>query len=159
MLNAQTVWIACHIYRSCRKAALCFEAPALNSVSLPIVPQRASCSVRPCSVEVRVAFSAPQGTLGQVVISILVRDFPQIFRYCLALRRSLVLSVIAVLGNASESIFERGDKLRSPSVFTESEHSSYLDINRLKAEGWVSWPCDLSNFAPASQSDHFTFPI
>lgn len=55
--SAQTVWIACQFYRSCRKAMLWYEAPAPNSASLPIIAQRASCFVRPCSVNVRVDYS------------------------------------------------------------------------------------------------------
>ena len=45
--SAQTVRIACPVYRSCRKATPWFEIPACNSASLPIVPQRASCIVDP----------------------------------------------------------------------------------------------------------------
>ena len=56
-------WVACQIYRSCRKATLWFGAPARCSASLPIVHQRASCFVRPCIVNVRIAFSLSKRTL------------------------------------------------------------------------------------------------
>ena len=77
--------IACHrmsFYRSCRKAKVrCqSESPLLSkSASLPIVPQRASCFVRPCSRQrAPCFFGRSNRNHGNVINSKLVREFPNI---------------------------------------------------------------------------------
>lgn len=107
-------------YRSCRKATLSSEAPAFQSASLPIVPQRASCFVRPCSVNMPLCFFLPDGSLGNVINSELVREFPTIWSIfgasTISCSSSTRVRHYILSENASESVFERGDQMPSASV-------------------------------------------